>query len=83
MIISLIYRYTKKENTKVIKYFKNFWKHHFVFEPCDPMEVKELITQLNLTKATGPNGIPTRILHLIKNEVCKPLSKIYNLSRKA
>ena len=44
------------------------------------MEVKELITQLNLTKTTGPNGIPTTILHLIKNEVCKPLSKIYNLS---
>ena len=44
------------------------------------MEVKELITQLNLTKATGPNGILTKILHLIKNEVCKPLSKIYNLS---
>ena len=52
----------------------------FVFEPCDPMEVKELITQLNLTKATEPNGIPTKILHLIKNEVCNPLSKIYNLS---
>ena len=54
--------------------------NYFVVEPCDQMEVKELITQLNLIKATGPNGIPTKILHLIKNEVCKPSSKIYNLS---
>ena len=44
------------------------------------MEVKELISQLNLSKASRPNGIPTKILQLIKNEVCKPLSKIYNLS---
>ena len=43
------------------------------------MEVKELISQLNLSKPTGPNGIPIKILHLIKNEVCKRLSKIYNL----
>ena len=66
------------------KIFQEFLKtplpNSFVFEPCNPMEVKELITQLNLTKVTGPNGIRTKILHLIKNEVCKPLSKIYKLS---
>ena len=44
------------------------------------MEVKELISQLNLSNVSGPNGIPTKILQLIKNEVCKPLSTIYNLS---
>ena len=42
--------------------------------------MKELISQLNPSKATGPNGIPTKILQLLKNEVCKPLSIIYNLS---
>ena len=44
------------------------------------MEVKELISQLNLSKASGQNGIPTKILQLIKNEVCKPLSTIYYIS---
>ena len=42
------------------------------------MEVKELISQLNLSEASGPNGIPTKILQLIKNELCKPLNTIYN-----
>ena len=45
----------------------------FVFEPCDPMEVKTLIAQRNASKATGPNGVPTEILQLINNEVCEPL----------
>ena len=42
--------------------------------------MKELILQLNTSKATGPNGIPTKIQQLLKNEMCKPLSIIYNLS---
>ena len=66
------------------KSFQEFLKtplpNSFVYEPCDRMEVKELISQLNLSKASGPNGIPTKILQLIKNEVCKPLRTIYNLS---
>ena len=66
------------------KTFNEFLKtplpNSFVYEPCDPMEVKTIIAQLNVSKATGPNGVPTKILHLINNEVCKPLSKIYNLA---
>ena len=52
----------------------------FVFEPCDPGEVLYLINQLIVTKATGPNGIPTKIFQMIGNIVCTPLSKIYNIS---
>ena len=44
------------------------------------MEVKTFIAQRNASKATGPNGVPTEILQLINNEVCEPLSKIYNLA---
>ena len=42
--------------------------------------MKTLIAQLNISKATGPNGVPTEILQLINNEVCESLSKIYNLA---
>ena len=39
-----------------------------------------LINQLNPSKASGPNGIPTKIMQMISNTICTPLSKIYNNS---
>ena len=51
-----------------------------MFIPCDADEVKLLINQLNISKASGPNGIPTKILQMISNIVCTPLSKIFNIS---
>ena len=47
---------------------------------CDETEVKNLLTSLNPKKASGPNSIPTSILHLLANDICKPLSIIFNLS---
>ena len=47
---------------------------------CDETEVKNLLTSLNPKKASGPNSIPTTVLHLLANDICKPLSVIFNLS---
>ena len=52
----------------------------FVFRPCDKEEIERLITEINVNKSTGPNGIPTEILHLIKSIISEPLSKIFNTS---
>ena len=52
----------------------------FFFEPCDSNEVKLIINQLNISKASGPNGVPTKILQMISNEVSTPLGKIINIS---
>ena len=46
---------------------------------CDPSEVNLLINQLNPSKSSGPNGIPTKIMQMISNIICVPLSKIYNI----
>ena len=53
---------------------------NFVFEECNENEVKSIISTLNVSKSSGPNSIPTHILHLLKEEICKPLNKIFNLS---
>ena len=42
--------------------------------------MKLIINQLNILKASGPNGVPTKILQMISNEVSTPLSKIMNIS---
>ena len=49
-----------------------------MFRPCDPTEILDIISQLETSKATGPNSIPTDIFKLIKNEISSPLSKIIN-----
>ena len=61
------------------KYLTNSPENSFVFEPCDPSEVNLLINQLNHSKSSGPNGIPTKIMQMISNIMCVPLSKIYNI----
>ena len=62
------------------KFLNNPLSNSFVFEPCDPGEVKLLINELNPTKATGPNGIPTKSLQMVSNIICTPLSRIFNIS---
>ena len=38
------------------------------------------MSPLNSNKASGPNGIPYRILFLLKNEILKQLADSFNLS---
>ena len=47
---------------------------------CDETEVKNLLLSLHPRKASGPNSIPTDVLHLLAEDICKPLSYIFNLS---
>ena len=61
-------------------FLKNPLSNSFVLEECTPREIALLLKSLNLHKAYGPNSIPTRILHLLADDICKPLSMIFNLS---
>ena len=61
-------------------YLHNPLPETFVIFECDQKEIEDIINTLNPRKATGPNSIPTDILHLIKKDISYPLSKIFNLS---
>ena len=52
----------------------------FAFKCTDAIEVKNLINELKISKACGPNGVPTKILQVISNEISQPLSKIFNIA---
>ena len=45
-------------------------------------EVTSIIKQLSSGKASGPNSIPTDILHLLMHDISKPLTQFFNLSFK-
>ena len=40
---------------------------------------KAVISSLNINKSCGPNSIPTKILHLVQNQISKHLATICNL----
>ena len=61
------------------EYLNNPVPNTFVFDLCDASEVDAIIIQLSLTRASGPNGIPTKILQMISKEISPPLSKICNM----
>ena len=52
-------------NKTYAEYLKRPLSNSFVFRPCDKIEIELLISEININKSTGPNGIPTKILHLI------------------
>ena len=51
-----------------------------VLSPNLPEDIKDLITSMKTSKASGPNSIPTKILKSFKKEFSKPLSDIINPS---
>ena len=73
----------KKNKTPILKTFDQYLgkrnSRSFVFEDCTPNEIFLLIAELNSSKGTGPNGIPTEILKMINFAICVPLSKIFNM----
>ena len=62
------------------EYLKNPLSNSHVFFDCDPTEVECLITLLEINKGTGPFSIPVNVLQMLKKDISKPLSKIFNLS---
>ena len=61
-------------------YLGNQLPNSFVIHECEENEIKHILKSLSPHKAYGPNSIPTTILHLLVNDICKPLCGIFNLS---
>ena len=52
----------------------------FFISPTTPDEIKNIINSIKNSKCVGPNSIPTKILHLIKDKISIPLSELINKS---
>ena len=67
-------------NKPYTDYLSNPLLNSFVFRSCDKIEIELLISELEINKSMGPNGIQIKILHLIKSIISEPLSIIFNNS---
>ena len=52
----------------------------FVITATNREEICKIISSLNINKSCGSNSIPTKILHLVKDQISKHLATISNLS---
>ena len=50
-----------------------------IISPTDKDEIALMISSLDSTKSVGPNGIPTKILKLLKNDISCQLVDIFNM----
>ena len=71
----------KYEGNKSFRdYLLNPTPNSLLLYECEEIELKSIIKSLDSKKASGPNSIDTNILHLLIEEICNPLCKIFNLS---
>ncbi|XP_065682310.1 uncharacterized protein LOC136095525 [Hydra vulgaris] len=61
-------------------YLSNPAQKSFFIKPTDEHEISKIIDSLDSYKASGPNGLPVKILKLLKTKLSRILSNIFNTS---
>ena len=71
-----------KGNKTFTHYLENRNAFNIVLHPCINEEIKKYISDMTVSKATGPNSIPMNLLKQFANELIDPLVTIINKSLK-
>ena len=67
-------------NTSYKYYLQDSVLNSFFLKPATKKEVISVIDEMKTNKSTGPNRIPTHILKISNQIICKPLTYLINLS---
>ena len=65
-----------------MKYLTEPLDKTFVLYDFDMLDVSIAMSTLNPRKGSYPNGLPTKILIMFKEILCKPLATIFNISQR-
>ena len=70
-----------KFSLRTFDYFlKDYNAKSFFISPTNQMEVSDTIKTLDISKSEGPNGIPSKILHMLVKDISPLLADLFNLS---
>ena len=67
-------------NTSYKDYLRGSVLNSFFLKPDSEKEAISVINEMKTIKSTGPSSIPTQILKLSNQIICKPLTYLINLS---
>ena len=67
-------------NTSYKDYLQASVLNSFFLKPASEKDVISVINEMKDNKSTGPNSIPTQILKISNQIICKPLTYLINLS---
>ena len=67
-------------NTNYKDYLQGSVFNSFFLRPAREKEVIWVINEMKTNKSTGPNSIPTHMLKIGNQIICKPLTYLINLS---
>ena len=71
-----------KGNKTFLHYLVDRNAFNIILNPCTSEEIKKYISDMTVSKATGPNSIPTNLLKQFTDELIEPLVTIINKSLK-
>ena len=72
---------TIKYSHKQFSGFLNNQCNNSIFiQPTDSKEISNIISTLNMSKSSGPNSMPYKILNLLKKDISKQLADLFNLT---
>ena len=69
-----------KGNKSYRDYLKNPNANSFMLKPTSPIEIEDIISNIDTSKGTGPNSVPQQIIKEIKKSIAIPLSNMFNMS---
>ena len=67
-------------NKSYKSYLKHPNPHSIMIKPTTPTEIEDIIHNVDISKSTGPNSIPQKLLKSVKKSIAIPLSNMFNLS---
>ena len=67
-------------NTSSKDYFPGSVLDSFFLKPASKKEVISVINEMKTNKSTSPSSIPTQIIKISNQIICKPLTYLINLS---
>ena len=67
-------------NTSYKDYLQRYVLNSFFLKPASTKEVISVINEMRTNKSAGPNSVPTQILKISHQIICKRLTYLLNLS---